>query len=99
MRELFGDFDARGVGLHLTDNLSREELHDRVRQPGLEAEGAEGYASLPKRMPVLEGDAFKSMKMGVWRRGVSFDCGTRIVHPTLVGWMYNPLPSLRTNGG
>ena len=28
---MFKDFDARGVGLHMSDNLSREELYDRDR--------------------------------------------------------------------
>lgn len=28
--EVFADFDARGVGLRMTDNLSREPLHDRA---------------------------------------------------------------------
>ncbi len=28
--EIFADFDARGVGLRMTDNLSREALHDRA---------------------------------------------------------------------
>ncbi len=27
--ELFADFDARGVGLRMSDNMSREELYDR----------------------------------------------------------------------
>ena len=31
LRELFADFDARGVGLRMADNLSREELYDRDR--------------------------------------------------------------------
>ena len=31
LRETFKDFDARGVGLSMSDNLSREELHDRDR--------------------------------------------------------------------
>ena len=30
-QETFNDFDARGVGLRMSDNLSREELHDRDR--------------------------------------------------------------------
>ena len=28
--EVFADFDARGVGLRMTDNLSREAVHDRA---------------------------------------------------------------------
>ena len=28
--EVLADFDARGVGLQMTDNLSRDELHDRA---------------------------------------------------------------------
>ena len=28
--EVFADFDARGVGLRMADNLSRETLHDRA---------------------------------------------------------------------
>ena len=31
LRELFADFDARGVGVSVSDNLSREELYDRDR--------------------------------------------------------------------
>ena len=31
LQEVFKDFDARGVGLHMSDNLSREELYDRDR--------------------------------------------------------------------
>ena len=31
LRETFKAFDARGVGLSMSDNLSREELHDRDR--------------------------------------------------------------------
>lgn len=27
--EMFADFDARGVGLRMSDNLSRDELYDR----------------------------------------------------------------------
>ena len=41
LRELFGDFDARGVGLHMADNMSREELYDRDRARS-EAERAHG---------------------------------------------------------
>ncbi len=29
--EVLADFDARGVGLNMTDNLPREELYDRTR--------------------------------------------------------------------
>ena len=29
LQETFKDFDARGVGLRMSDNLSREELYDR----------------------------------------------------------------------
>ncbi len=34
--EVFADFDARGVGLHMADNLPREALHDRstIRSEG-----------------------------------------------------------------
>ena len=39
LRELFADFDARGVGLHMSDNLPREELYDRDRARS-EAESA-----------------------------------------------------------
>ena len=31
MRRVFQDFDARGIGLGMSDNLSREELYDRTR--------------------------------------------------------------------
>ena len=31
--------------------------------------------------------------------GRSFDFGRGVAHPALGGWTYNPLPSLRTNGG
>ena len=30
-REVLADFDDRGVGLRMSDNLSREELYDRDR--------------------------------------------------------------------
>ena len=29
LNEVFADFDARGVGLRMADNLSREALYDR----------------------------------------------------------------------
>ena len=29
LREVLADFDARGVGLRMADNLTREELYDR----------------------------------------------------------------------
>ena len=29
LREVIADFDARGVGLRMADNLSRDELYDR----------------------------------------------------------------------
>ncbi len=38
MRQVFQDFDARGVGLRMSDNLTREELYDRARARA-EAEG------------------------------------------------------------
>ena len=41
LRELFADFDARGVGLHMSDNLPREELYERARARS-EAESAHG---------------------------------------------------------
>ena len=44
LRELFADFDARGVELDMADNLSREELYDRDRARS-EVEGAEAYVS------------------------------------------------------
>lgn len=31
LNEVFEDFDARGVGLRMSDNLTREELYDRDR--------------------------------------------------------------------
>ena len=31
LEEVTADFDARGVGLRMADNLSREELYDRSR--------------------------------------------------------------------
>ena len=31
MRQVFQDFEARGVGLRMSDNLTREELYDRAR--------------------------------------------------------------------
>ena len=31
LREVFEDFDARAVGLRMSDNLTREELYDRAR--------------------------------------------------------------------
>ena len=30
LREVFADFDAKGVGLHMSENLSREALYDRA---------------------------------------------------------------------
>ena len=41
LRELFADFDARGVGLDMSDNLPREELYDRDSARS-EAEWAHG---------------------------------------------------------
>ena len=37
LREVVSDFDARGVGLRMSENLSREELYDReaARYDGL----------------------------------------------------------------
>ena len=29
LREVFADFDARGIGLRMSENLSRDELYDR----------------------------------------------------------------------
>ncbi len=31
MRQVFQDFEARGIGLRMSDNLTREELYDRTR--------------------------------------------------------------------
>ena len=31
MRQVFQDFEARGIGLRMFDNLTREELYDRTR--------------------------------------------------------------------
>ena len=31
LRQVFADFDARGVGLSMSENLSREEIYDRGR--------------------------------------------------------------------
>ena len=31
MRQVFQDFEARGVGLRMSENLTREELYDRTR--------------------------------------------------------------------
>ena len=31
MRQVFQDFEARGIGLSMSDNLTREELYDRTR--------------------------------------------------------------------
>ena len=31
LNEVLADFDARGVGLHMADNLPREALYDRAR--------------------------------------------------------------------
>ena len=38
LREVLADFDRRGIGLRMSDNLSREELYDRARARA-EAEG------------------------------------------------------------
>ncbi len=40
-REVLADFDACGVGLRMSDNLSREELYDRDRARS-EADAARG---------------------------------------------------------
>ena len=44
LREVFADFEAQGVGLRLTDNLSREELYrcGRRRAEAAETETACG---------------------------------------------------------
>ena len=31
MRQVFQDFEARGIGLRMSDNLTREELYDRAK--------------------------------------------------------------------
>ncbi|MYC69234.1 MAG: hypothetical protein F4X17_00820 [Gemmatimonadetes bacterium] len=31
MRQVFEDFEASGIGLRMSDNLTREELYDRAR--------------------------------------------------------------------
>ena len=31
MQQVFQDFEARGVGLRMSENLTREELYDRAR--------------------------------------------------------------------
>ena len=31
MRQVFQDFEARGVGLRMSENLTRDELYDRTR--------------------------------------------------------------------
>ena len=31
MRQVFQDFETRGVGLRMSENLTREELYDRTR--------------------------------------------------------------------
>ena len=41
LREVFEDFDARAVGLRMSDNLTREELHDRARAEAQAAAAAE----------------------------------------------------------
>ena len=40
LEEVTADFDARGVGLRMADNLSREELYDRRRARAEAAEAA-----------------------------------------------------------
>ena len=40
LEEVVADFDARGVGLRMADNLSREELYDRSRARAEAAETA-----------------------------------------------------------
>ena len=42
LREVFADFEARGVGLRMADSLSREEMYDRDRARAEAAEAAEG---------------------------------------------------------
>ena len=29
LREIFADFDARGIGIRMSENISRDELYDR----------------------------------------------------------------------
>ena len=41
LREVFEDFDARAVGLRMSDNLTREELYDRARAEAQAAAAAE----------------------------------------------------------
>ena len=31
MQQVFQDFEARGIGLSMSDNLTREELYDRTK--------------------------------------------------------------------
>ena len=40
LREVLDDFKARGVGLRMSDNLSRDELYDRARARAEIAEAA-----------------------------------------------------------
>lgn len=37
LKEVFADFDARGVGLRITENLSRDELYDEAMNSKLDA--------------------------------------------------------------
>ena len=45
LEEVLADFEARGVGVGVAGNLSRDELHDRVRARPDAEEGARKRAS------------------------------------------------------
>ena len=46
--EVVADFDARGVGLRMADNLCREELYDRGRARAEAAEAARKHRDSPE---------------------------------------------------
>ena len=48
LEEVTADFDARGVGLRMADNLSREELYDRGRARAEAAEVARKHRGSPE---------------------------------------------------
>lgn len=48
LEEVVADFDARGVGLRMADNLSREELYERGRARAEAAEAAGKHGGSPE---------------------------------------------------
>ena len=100
LQETFKDFDARGVGLRMSDNLSREELYDRHHvRAATDAAGPDKVCTTTRRLARRVRADHEDARTSGNARGVS-RCG--VDQPTLraivLGWG-NPgrgaLPRLR----